>query len=395
MKRILLLTLTILTYSCSSDSTSNEEQDGPDIVTDDPTENPIENPSNEIGYNLVTVDERDFVYYQVDIDKAGKLSAEINLNEEFGVDESTYAPDEIEGSHFTLYNRNRLKFWQKNLVNSKISKYDFNEDLVNLNAGIDMCFSSQDRFGALGNHIDGMGQGLYGVFYKGADGKLRLIDLGNGVYQIADFFGDYIVTKGQDYDIGKTRIVVIDTTKDEIVIDVPLELGTNFGATVLNDKLYILNADLNYLVYDMVTFEKIDEGTFSQYWYSEEGQRQVFNNRSEGSNVLTKVHYNFPSITYGPAIYNLDQDQFTHGLDKFLASSEFRDKLLGLEPNFSYFQGYDVDLDAKKVVISYALSDNGVGVPNPKGGILLVDFDGNILAQVKMEHAPDYVVIKN
>nr|WP_299345537.1 hypothetical protein [Allomuricauda sp.] len=171
-------------------------------------------------------------------------------------------------------------------------------------------------------------------------------------------------------------------------------------ATILGDKLYVLFVDdenkHSYVVFDTVNFEKIEEGTLEESWSANQGfGNEVFKTKFLGSEVLTIIDYGFPSITLGPGVYNLDQKDFTYGQDRFLALGAFQEKLTQIEPDFAGFRGYDVDLANKLVVIAYGLFENGFVVENPKGGVMLIDFDGNIIARVSMENAPEYVVIKN
>ena len=403
MKKIPLFLLILFAFSCSSsESPTNPDDSNDDSGTDNPNETPTENIGQEIGYNVDIFYERlseELIneFYQVDIDKQGNISDPINLNQEMGVGESSFIFGDIESDQFFLYFG--FKFWQKNLGTGEIIFQNFAEQNPELNDGRGYKnFADLNKFGVLAFYLpENETEWADAVYYSVNGGGLKLVELERGDYRSAEFFDNFIVVVGFNEVILQRQIIVIDTRIDQIVFE--FETQNSCRTTILDNNLYIIVYDedfqSNYVVYDTFNFEKIDEGTYNGNWAENHGFGSLtFKTKYIEPEVLTKVDYIFPGIDEGPGIYNLEQNDYTHGDDWFLAREDFKEKVYQLIPNFRGFGPYDVDIENKHVVIAYSAFGDGNSIEN-EGGVLLVDFAGNILAKVDLDVEPEYLIIKD
>ncbi len=386
MKKFLGLLISCLILSSCSDSSglSDNEEDG----GVDGNERGFD-PSN-FGYKISTFSSFQGEFFQIDVSDKGEVGETQFLSEQLGAMDVLPNLNSIDSSQITLFSNVTQAFYQKSLKTNEIKKFTI--EGTGLAGPVEVKTSENSKFAAIVNHNEP--DPIRRLAYNLGGEETFIFELSTNSCSSAEFFGNYLVAICGNNPISIYECIIYDTERDAIVFS--YQSDDYIKVTIFQDKLYVFNTDdYTHKVFSIEDFQELESGEFSRQWFFDfEFGRDVIKTKTFNNQILTNIDYSIFAGGRFPAIFDIDEDRYVAGDNRVFSSQDFRNAYSELIPDISNFEGYDVDMEKKVVVLGYSLQVQISSENYPKGGVLLVDFEGNILNQIQLERAPKYIVIR-
>lgn len=345
---------------------------------------PSEETTKVLPFNVTVLSFVDRKEFQIDISKERVVSAPINLTEEMGL------PDGISPTiteNLITYSSKfpePSSFWSKNI---KTGKIDVKVPFCNRLDGESTTYITNSSkynisISTIGGYKDN-GYDTYVKVYDSSKNDCDYIPLGIGLYSSATIYGDNLVVLGRSEQNIFSKLLFVDLNKKEVYN--VRETRLSF-ATVFEKNIYLFASDGTLEIRDLKTWEVKDIIKFPNYaGYGERLFKTAFTDN--------RMEYRFPyaqpsQFAYGPIIYDFENGQSIG--DNILW--KVRSKLIEKSPSFNgVFTDYEVDLEKELILIGYGKSENEGPTT---GGVLLANFQAEILDYIDLDYLPRNVIIR-
>lgn len=165
-----------------------------------------------------------------------------------------------------------------------------------------------------------------------------------------------------------------------------LTFGTEFRSTMSEEQLYLFFPNGNYRTYSLTDYSPTAEGST--------GNRNLFRTSGiyptdfKGNKMAFDYSYSQPApLSSAPAIYDLSVNEITHGGDFYLVDA--LRELQNQKEQVVVHTTVQVDLNSNIVIAGYKIYDE-----SETGGVLFLNFDGEILMDIPLDYVPFRIMIR-
>lgn len=350
---------------------------------------PVE-PENLLPFNItVLAGGREEDIYQIDIVGDPEDKEVTNLSQTLGVPRE-YFDLRVYGHEFILldyyYGQTGFKFWQKDVVSGNSFDrtvsceleegevrrfplvYPDNYALITVMSPAHLEFKNYLR--VYDPETSTCGRFYLNDIYIGGRGSTHLHKDRFYLYAPEDPAGP--------------SLTVINTTTGAQVQKLSFE--SEFSAVMSEDLIFVQFRDGSYKIYKLQDLSLQQEGTTGASLYNGRG---FYSSTFEGTKMAFDHVYAQPSpLSTAPAIYDWATNKVTHGGDFYLLDAL---RSIGAENQISAnLKTARVNLKNNIIVAGY---QNGYE-PN-KGGVVYLNFDGEVLLNIPLDHVPFEILIRD
>jgi len=323
--------------------------------------------------------------FQLDLSKEGVLQAPVNLFQRLELPETV---DEV------IVRDSFISFhaWLRNNYSSHQINIDTDEVLINRNYCFDEnnfevlgIINSQNYLAYVSASLETSGATIFHLNVYDQDTSECQTTIIPSIAFPSNYSanGDYFALFQQD-SFGKRELLVYDMK--DLSLDT-ITLDANFNFSVIGDEdLYIFKRDGSYQALNLETLDISDAGSNS-----------VFENPLTGGVLDLEIKDNKmaffvlnpqPStILSSPLIYNFETDQVIGDGSALFKLIDELESNLQLPVTLNTFE---IELKSEQIVVGYSYFEGD----NSKGGVVYIDFDGNIVFNREFDFVPNSILVR-